>query len=451
MLHTPELEHLYYKGPVQATGSYSSVISKPYLLERYRVMTAFQEPYYLFEQPSESSAYLRLPRGLVTQPAVYDTRTEGLPLWHHQAPHFDLELRDNQFPLVKPATHLLDQGHNFILRAGTGFGKTIMGLFLAAYLGRHTLIVVTKEDLMKRWRDEIQRCFGIPKSEIGILQGDKIASKPFTVGMIHTLAKAREKYPDSLRARFGTVIFDECHRLAADLFNHTAYSFPARHRIGLTATPKRQDGKELLLYAHVGPVAIVGEQTPMEPKIIRYTSAWHCPRDSNGHKIPHSPGKSGHVLKALCGSQARNNMIADLASTAVLKLSRKVVVMSDIVNHLKNLRALCSAMGVPGSKMGFYTGAQSEAQKTESASKPLIFATYPMMGEGTDIPWLDFLIMATPRSKIEQPLGRILREYDDKPEPICVDIVDLDSGVYRNYAKSRLKFYHHKGYKVIQG
>ena len=46
-----------------------------------------------------------------------------------------------------------------------------------------------------------------------------------------------------------------------------------------------------------------------------------------------------------------------------------------------------------------------------------------MASEGLDIPSLNTLILTTPRSKIEQSAGRIVRKIG-KVQPLIVDIID---------------------------
>ena len=73
--------------------------------------------------------------------------------------------------------------------------------------------------------------------------------------------------------------------------------------------------------------------------------------------------------------------------------------------------------------------------------KPILFTTYAMMGEGTDIDRLDTCLLAMPRASSTQPVGRIRREYADKEQPVVMDVVDNDSPVFSGYATARLKWY----------
>jgi len=84
----------------------------------------------------------------------------------------------------------------------------------------------------------------------------------------------------------------------------------------------------------------------------------------------------------------------------------------------------------------------------ESNKKRIIIATYQIASEGYDNKELDTLVLATPKSNIEQAIGRILRQ-ENLNEPEVIDIVDAWS-VFNNLFFSRMKFYKKKKY-VIQG
>ena len=88
-----------------------------------------------------------------------------------------------------------------------------------------------------------------------------------------------------------------------------------------------------------------------------------------------------------------------------------------------------------------------EKDLKESESKKVIIATYAMAAEGLDIKTLTTLIMATPKTDIEQSVGRILREKHSSP--IVVDIVDKHDIFQKQWYK-RKKFYEKKEYSIIR-
>jgi endo-alpha-1,4-polygalactosaminidase (GH114 family) len=69
-----------------------------------------------------------------------------------------------------------------------------------------------------------------------------------------------------------------------------------------------------------------------------------------------------------------------------------------------------------------------------------------MAAEALDIKTLTTLIMATPKTDIEQSIGRILREKHSSP--IVVDIVDSHD-LFKNQWRKRKTFYKKENYKII--
>jgi hypothetical protein len=69
-----------------------------------------------------------------------------------------------------------------------------------------------------------------------------------------------------------------------------------------------------------------------------------------------------------------------------------------------------------------------------------------MAAEALDIKTLTTLIMATPKTDIEQSVGRILREKHSSP--IVVDIVDSHD-LFQNQWRKRKTFYKKENYKII--
>jgi superfamily II DNA or RNA helicase len=97
--------------------------------------------------------------------------------------------------------------------------------------------------------------------------------------------------------------------------------------------------------------------------------------------------------------------------------------------------------------VGYYVGGMKEAALKESESKKVIVASYAMAAEGLDIKSLTTLVMATPKTDIEQSVGRILREKHGTP--VVVDIIDEHDPFKNQWAKRKV-FYKKQNYKIIQ-
>jgi superfamily II DNA or RNA helicase len=97
--------------------------------------------------------------------------------------------------------------------------------------------------------------------------------------------------------------------------------------------------------------------------------------------------------------------------------------------------------------IGYYIGGMKE-EKREAAGREarVLLASYAMASEALDIKTLTTLIMATPKTDIEQSVGRILREKHSSP--IVVDIIDSHD-LFKNQWRKRKTFYKKENYKII--
>ena len=340
--------------------------------------------------------------------------------------------------------------------------NTMLGYHAAFSTQKKTLVITTKADIFKQWINGAPKALGIDSSKVGAIRGDKCQVKDasFCVAMIHSLAK-KDRYPEWIRDDFGLVIFDEVHRLPADFFMAVATMFPARLRLGLSATMARSDGKELLVYAHIGPVRAKTEGELLVPKVLRFRTSWECPRvlrqgGVTGERkyvpIHHEPGRTAHIEKMIAADSVRNHLMCDTFNM-VYKKGRKLVVFSTLLSHLETLKRATIELGVPGSDVGMYVGASKKSDieyRDKIKGRPILFATFSMMSEGTDIPWLDTCALAMPRSRIIQPVGRIRREYEGKGDPVVLDFVDNSSSVFAGYARNRLYWYKSLGCEVVE-
>lgn len=424
-----------------AVYPYSSKIE-----ERYRFVSRFDDEVLLYRVEGN---VIHLPRALCPV-GPNDQRVRG------EVVHFPKKPipKPNQVELFEETANFLLQDLSGIVSAYTGWGKTVLGYYAAYVVGRKTLVITTKDDIYKQWIDGAQKFLGLEPHEIGEIRGDKceVVGTKFVVAMIHSLSKDG-KYPAWIGQDFGLVIFDECHRVPADQFSAVVDMFPALLRLGLSATPYRSDGKETLVYAHIGPIRARTEAQLMIPKILRVDTEWQCPRvlkndpitgQRSAVRIPHQPGRTAHLEKIIAADDERNAKIADMILNAFQK-GRKTVVFSTLHNHLESIQRQCLKLpGISGKDIGFYIGATTKAEKAKREKekvKPILLTTYTMMGEGTSIDWLDTAIFAMPRANVTQPAGRIRREYPDKKDPVIFDLIDKDSPVFNGYALAREKWY----------
>ena len=76
--------------------------------------------------------------------------------------------------------------------------------------------------------------------------------------MIQTLSKSSNI--DTITEKFGTIIIDECHHVPAKTFRETIVKFNSYYLYGLTATPKRKNNDQKLIFVYIGNILHKVEQ-----------------------------------------------------------------------------------------------------------------------------------------------------------------------------------------------
>lgn len=129
----------------------------------------------------------------------------------------------------------------------TGTGKTFLAILAIEKTARPTLVVTPTIDLLNQWYGELLNAFGIP---VGLLGGGYFDLHPLTVTTYDSAYIHLERWAN----RYGLLVFDECHHLPGPTYATAAVGSLAPFRLGLTATPERADGQEVLLAELIGPV-----------------------------------------------------------------------------------------------------------------------------------------------------------------------------------------------------
>ena len=345
---------------------------------------------------------------------------------------------------LRDATHqnaalaaAIDAGHG-VLSLPCGFGKTTVSLAIACKLGYRTMIIVHKEFLANQWEERIKQF--CPGATIGrVQQNKKDVECDFVIAMLQSLSLKEYTFGDF--DSIGTLIVDEAHHICAKVFSQSLFKMCPKHIFGLSATPNRKDGLTKVLHWFMGPTFFAVEREnqqdvevfPIEFECQRFRDPPPCTRFG---KLSLST-----MITELTENRERNSMLVGLISR-IAKSTRQTLVLSDRRQHCMMLHQCFPK------RSGLYMGGMKEADLAESSTKKIIFATFSQAHEGLDIPSLDTVILATPKSDIVQSIGRIMRETKGKKNnPNIYDIFDQWSVCHAMYNK-RLRVYKQGGFKM---
>jgi superfamily II DNA or RNA helicase len=390
-----------------------------------------------------NEAALLLPRcaGLQRFPAAVDATQVGEPLAE------GLELRGAlQAHQVVPAREALRAlrapPYSGMLVLPCGFGKTFIALHLVVALGRKAVVVVHKEFLVQQWLDRIAAF--LPGTRVGILQGrrEEVQDRDIVVAMLQSLAQ-RDYAADTFDA-FGTCILDEAHHLAARLFSEVFFRIPARHVLGLTATPVRKDGLTELLHAYMGPFAYHQRADGCDRPVRVLRVLLRSPAPKLGDL---EPWQVQRLKTQLARVPARNEILLRVLLSCAAG-GRRVLLLSDRLAHLHLLR---DRLRAAAASCALYVGGMRAEARAEAERAGIILATFHMAAEGLDIPLLDALVLAAPAHDVVQAVGRVLRPCAEKQDPLVFDLVDDDCQVFVRAAEARASHYRTQRFQVEDG
>jgi superfamily II DNA or RNA helicase len=445
---------------VDAAISLDATEVPPKVVERLRLALSFPNPAYLDRlrmglQPGaepemlcfleEGSGVVRLPRGGIhalkragacdgldvacnDARMVPQARLEGMQ---------ELSLRDYQSSAVDKLVKVT-QGTIVIPCGG---GKTRVGMGAIARLRTPTLILVHTIDLAEQWLGELRDKLGI---EAGLVGDGTERTAPVTVAVIQALVRWDPKKLDEFLATFGLLILDEAHHVAASTFYRVVDRCPARYRLGLTATPEREDGLTPLLELFLGGQLVVVSHEELVaagvlavPEIRSIETDFVFPYESAQDYAP--------MLAAVAADEQRNALIVN-AIVAEALAGHSCIVLSGRIDHCELLAAAIAAREV---RVAVLTGEVKRARRkalldeARAGRLPVLVAT-SLADEGLDLPRLSRAFLVFPsraRGRTAQRLGRLMRPHADKHDAVLVDFVDRKVPILRRQHLERRRLY----------
>ena len=385
-------------------------------------------------------------------PHYYGVENFGAPKQYKIAEGNDIDLefagilRDYQEPVVNKFIDYCNyvKYGGGLLELPCAWGKTSASLYILSKLHKKTLVIVHKEFLMNQWIERIQQF--LPKARVGKIQGPiiDIDDKDIVIGMLQSLSM--KEYPASTFESFGLTIIDEVHHISSEVFSNSLFKLVTKYMLGLSATMNRKDGTTKVFKMFLGEVIFKGKRD--EPMNVVVHAIKYEVEDDEFNEVKldfrGNPAYSTMISK-LCEYNRRTEFILKIVSDMLsVNPNQQIMILAQYKNILKYLHDAIAHRNI--ATVGYYIGGMKEQALKATEGKKVVIATYAMAAEALDIKTLTTLIMATPKTDIEQSVGRILREKHSSP--VVVDIVDSHD-LFQNQWRKRKTFYKKENYKII--
>ena len=372
-------------------------------------------------------------------PTVHETISEGDDI----DLKFKGELRPYQKPIVDTYIKKAHEIGGGLLEVAVGFGKTICTLNIISKLNKKTLIVVHKEFLLRQWVERIEEF--LPGARVGRIQGEimDIKDKDIVIGMLQSLSM--KDYPSNVFNSFGLTAIDEVHHMGAEVFSRALFKIVTKNMLGLSATMKRSDNLSKVFKMFIGPIVYTKRREGGDGVVVQVIDYEN--KDKEFSQVELNWKGQVHyskMIKKICEFNPRSEFILNVLEKMLKdKLCNQIMILGHNKVLLKYLHDAIEHRKM--ASVGYYVGGMKEKDLKISETKKVVIATYAMASEGLDIKTLSTLIMATPKSSVEQCIGRILRIKHKRP--LVVDIVDQHEFFNRQWIK-RKRFYAKEKYKI---
>jgi superfamily II DNA or RNA helicase len=369
---------------------------------------------------------------------------------------------------------------NGVLESPAGSGKTVVGLALMEKLQQHTLWLTHTKELMLQTRDKANKFF-TEIGEVGLLYGDAkfIGKGNLIIASVRTLIM-NDSLLEKLSRFIGCVIVDEAHHTPANTFIEVITRMNSKYVYGLTATPYRPDGLQVLMEAAIGPIrdsvprSLLYEKGYLiKPEIKPVYTDFNFSQAANTKKVIN---KNAYSVSA--GGETFT--YHELLSAIYEDNSRLYLICDNIANNIKNENyqlVLCNNKAyLTRIKVGldsilktrniqeeviiinsdFSSKERAKIMKDLNNRKIKIILATQLAKEGLDIEHLNILHLATPRkgdewskggdkkgNSLEQEVGRVMRPDPQNPnkKSIVFDYVDYENGIFKTQYRTRCKVY----------
>jgi superfamily II DNA or RNA helicase len=331
----------------------------------------------------------------------------------------------------------------------TAMGKSYLEAGFASVFEHPVLIISHRKEIAKNILEKCQDIVG--SGDVGCVFANKVKPNRVTVGMIGSLAARMDSLKDWM-SKIRAILVDESHHcsVGSQYFTFIQACKNAYYRYGLTASPWREQGDTLSIFALTGPVIFTypyaqalqeGVVVPIEVYMSMVPSNIQMPILNTFGTV---------YQKGVVQNEHRNKQVSKIVNH-LYKKGENVLVLVWQVEHGRLLSELLT--DVPHEYIhGSSTNRESAKESFERGDNQILIAS-SIYDEGVDIERVQNVIVAAgykaPRLLIQR-VGRGMRPSEGKDKCRVFDFFDTCHASLQKHSQERLKFYKKMGFKVSE-
>jgi superfamily II DNA or RNA helicase len=349
-----------------------------------------------------------------------------------------IELKEHQQEALNSLRKMREEGQSIaLLYHATGTGKTVTAVSDAKAVGQRTLFIGHTKELIEQAKKTFNNIW--KEKQTGLYIAEQKEKDAYIVcGSVQSISKNIEDFNPE---EFGYVIIDEAHHGTAETYRSILSYFKPQFTLGLTATPDRTDGEDLLeIFQNIAhkldlkTAVEIGELVPVRCIRVK-TNIDISDVRINGIKY------NSQDLESKLFIPERNKVIVD--TYLEFAKDKKTVIFCASVKHAKEIAHLLrenhiNAQAVSGS---MNNSKRKQILNEYESGNINVLCACDLLNEGWDSPNTQVLFMARPtmsKTLYTQQLGRGIRLAQGKEYLMVFDLIDNASLFNAPYSLHRL-------------
>jgi len=360
----------------------------------------------------------------------------------------NFEVRKYQIDSIRAWVDDINVTGNGVIKAPTGSGKSVIAILSALEMLKNKpnskiVYTVNSTTLLKQFQNFAKKedlPFLLVSGEVDELKNGQ-KSDLIALSVSYYYSQKKQKKHEKLKELISNadlIIIDEAHHTPASMLKSLLMDSPNSIRLGLSATPLREDGRELEILGLLGKISYSIDYTELVKNNylvpLEYIQYETVPskvikeeiRNIDVIKSYDSFAKTySRLLRLFENSPYTNKQIIakikEINKYPALVIVRRIAIA-------KKLSELMNENGIIADWVSSKSTLEERMEKIEALKngKLQVLISTSLADEGLDIPNLSLVVLLTQgksRIKLVQRIGRVMRPSQNKQKGYILDIV----------------------------